>query len=124
MTKNNNEVSTLDKIVSAYNKLEEASITWSRKDKCFKLHDKHLTPVTSKWIDELDITSKMKGEDDPITVDTLKEINVNKEDREYFDLPWLDGHIDEEALKYFDEVHDDESDHHVYWSVNGNIKQR
>lgn len=95
MTEHNDKVYTSDGLVSAYNKAGAASITWSRKDKCLKLYDKYLTPVTSKRIDEYLITSKMEGEDDQITLDTFKEINVTCEDRNYFDLPWLDGYYRE-----------------------------
>ena len=124
MTKHNdNKLSAIAKIVSAYNNVEEASITWSPKDKCLKLHDKDLTPVTAAWINEYLITGKIEGEDDQITVDDFKNFKVTDEDIKYFDIPWVDGHIDDEAIKYFKEVHDDESLDYVYWSGNGNIKR-
>lgn len=120
-----NKVPTIGQIVAAYNKFEMASITWSRKEQRLKLYDKHLTPVTAEWINELLIISKKNNEyGGSITVKTLKKMkdtmlefddflqnldeNLNEEDREYFDLPWLDDPIDEEVMKDFNEEYDDD----------------
>lgn len=120
-----NKVPTISQIVAAYNKFEMASITWSRKEQRLKLYDKHLTPVTAEWINELLIISKKNNEyGGSITVKTLKKMkdtmlefddflqnldeNLNEEDREYFDLPWLDDPIDEEVMKDFNEEYDDD----------------
>lgn len=121
----NKKLSIIEEIVSAYNELEEASLTWSRKDKRVKLHDHGLTPVTSKGINEYLIASKYKQEKDvePLTVEEFKDFSkANVEDIKYFDIPLIDGYIDEEAIKDFDKVHDDEDAKYVYWSGYGNIK--
>lgn len=127
MSKRNkkNKVPTIGQIVAAYNKFEMASITWSRKEERLKLYDKILTPVTAEWINEMLIISKKNNEyGGSITVKTLKEMkdtmlefddflqnlddNLNEEDREYFDLPWVDDPIDEEVVKDLNEEYDDD----------------
>lgn len=130
MSKHNkkNKVPTIGKIVAAYNKFETASITWSRKEQRLKLYDKHLTPVTAEWINEIHIISKQGSQhlEGPITVKTLKEMkdimldfddllhnldeNLSDEDNEYFDLPWVDDPINEEVIKDFKEEFDDDDD--------------
>lgn len=101
MKKYNNKVFTSEGLVSAYNKLEVASITWSRKDKGMNLYDKYLTLDTAKLLDEYLIFSKKKGVGpSQITIDKFKGINVTYEERRYFDLPWLDGYYREFPWDY------------------------
>lgn len=123
---NKNKVPTIGQIVYAYNKFKTASITWSRKEQRLKLYDKHLTPVTAEWINELLIISKQWREhlEGPITVKTLKEMkdimldfddlvrnlndNLDEESLKYFDLPWVDDPINEDVIKDFKEEYDDD----------------
>lgn len=118
---------TIGQIVKCYNKLNIASITWSRKEERLKLYQNILTPVTAEWINEIFIISKqgvgqyLAG---PITVKTLKEMkdimlefddffknsdeNLDEESRKYFDLPLDDDNpINEDVMKDFLEEWDD-----------------
>lgn len=103
MTKYNTKVRSSDGLISAYNKLEVASITWSRKDKCLKLYNRYLTLGTAELLDEYLIFSKKKGVGrSKITIDKFTDINVTYEERRYFDLPWLDGY--REFLWYYGHI--------------------
>lgn len=104
MTKYNTKVRSSDGLISAYNKLEVASITWSRKDKCLKLYNRYLTLGTAELLDEYLIFSKKKGVGrSKITIDKFTDINVTYEESRYFDLPWLDGYY-REFLWYYGHI--------------------
>ena len=121
----NDKVPTIGKIVSVYNKLETASITWSRSERRFKLYDKILTPVTAEWINELFILNKENNNHGvSITAKELKNMldimrefddlvhnlddNLDEESRKYFDLPWVDEPINDEVVQDFNEEYDEE----------------
>lgn len=101
---------SLNQLVRAYNKLNIASITWSRKEERLKLYQKILTPVTADWINEILITSKQVGgqySNGPITVESLKEMkDIMLEFDDFFQN--LDENLDEESRKYFDLLLDDD----------------
>lgn len=125
MTEHYDGESSIEKLISDYNKSENVSITWSPKEQRFKLHYKVLTPVTVEQINEHLITSKIKRFCWPrMTVfsllshgSRLAERTVSDEERKYSGLPWVDEYIDDDELKYFYEKHDMVFDY-VYWSKN------